>query len=283
MTVGVVVKVWDGLVLATDSATTIPLQDGGAQVYNSANKVFHLHRQLPVAAMTWGLGSIGSASIATLAKDLRRRLMGQDPACVSWSLDPQSYTIEEVAELLIKHFYDELYSQVFAEQAPGASLGMLVAGYSSGSGLAEAWHVEISDPQVRPTPQLAVPEDACGWTAYAQPEANERLWTGIDPVTLAALRDGLTADEFDKVVQIIQRSGTVRSPAVPSMPLADAIDLAKFMVDATSAYTHFLLGPNTVGGPTEVASMSRHEGFRWISRKHYYDASVNPREPGHEC
>lgn len=139
MTVGVVVKVWDGLVLATDSATTMPLQDGGAQVYNSANKIFHLHRGLPVAAMTWGLGSIGSASISTLAKDLRRRLMGQDPDFRGWELDPSSYTIQGVAERLVEHFYDELFSQVFASDAPGSTLGMLIAGYSSGSGLAEAW------------------------------------------------------------------------------------------------------------------------------------------------
>lgn len=143
--------------------------------------------------------------------------------------------------------------------------------------------VEISDPQTRPTPEHAMPHDTCGWTAYAQPEANERLWIGIDGGTIAALRDGLTDEEFNKVVRIFNESGRARNPAVDAMPLADAINLAKFMVDATSAYTHFLLGPNTVGGPTEVASMSRHEGFRWIARKHYYDASVNPREPGHAC
>lgn len=52
MTVAIVVKIWDGIVLAADSATTLRLVDGSSQVYNSANKIFHLHRELPIAAMT---------------------------------------------------------------------------------------------------------------------------------------------------------------------------------------------------------------------------------------
>ena len=52
MTVAVAVKVFDGIVLAADSATTLQLPAGGAHVYNNASKVFHLHRKLPVGAMT---------------------------------------------------------------------------------------------------------------------------------------------------------------------------------------------------------------------------------------
>ena len=84
VTVAVGVKVFDGIVLATDSATTLLLANGRAQVYNTANKPLQLHRQLPIAAMTWGLGAIGDASISTLAKDFRRRLMGRDSAFPGW-------------------------------------------------------------------------------------------------------------------------------------------------------------------------------------------------------
>jgi hypothetical protein len=87
VTVAVVVKVFDGMVLATDSATTFNLPTGGAQVYNTANKIFRRHRKWPVAAATWELGSIGDASISTLAKDLRRRFMGRDEDHPDWELD----------------------------------------------------------------------------------------------------------------------------------------------------------------------------------------------------
>jgi hypothetical protein len=83
MTVALSIKVHDGLVLASDSAATIYAsdQDGNlatVNVYNNANKVFNLRRGLPIGGMVWGAGSIGRASIATLAKDLRLRLEGQE-------------------------------------------------------------------------------------------------------------------------------------------------------------------------------------------------------------
>ena len=40
MTVGAAVKVYDGIVLASDSATTLSLANGSHQVYNNANKIF---------------------------------------------------------------------------------------------------------------------------------------------------------------------------------------------------------------------------------------------------
>lgn len=134
MTVGVAIKVYDGIVLAADSATTIELPPPASyHVYNSANKVFHLHRDLPIGAMTWGLGNVGSASIATLAKDLRRRLMGKDSAH-KWKLGG-SYTIEEVAKRLTDMVFDELYSKVLAKHSPGPEilLGFYVAPYPTDS------------------------------------------------------------------------------------------------------------------------------------------------------
>ncbi len=139
VTVAVFVKVFDGIVLATDSATTFELQNGSHQVYNNANKIFHLHRRLPVAAMTWGLGNIGSASIATLAKDLRRRFMGRDPEAEDWVLGPHDYTIKLVAHRLVDMFYDELYVTEHPEDAETRpELGMLVEGYSACERQAEA-------------------------------------------------------------------------------------------------------------------------------------------------
>ena len=66
---------------------------------------------------------------------------------------------------------------------------------------------------------------------------------------------------------------------VPAMPFPDAIGLARFFVETTSGFAHYSLGPDVVGGPVEVAGISRHEGFKWISRKHYYRQDLNPEGP----
>ncbi len=275
MTVAVAVKVFDGIVLATDSATTLLLGGGAAQVYNGADKIFHLHRRRPVAAMTWGNGVIGAASIATLAKDLRRRFMGLDPAWPDWELQ-DDYTVEGVANRLVDMMFDELYDPLGVHGV----LGFLVAGYSGGSKASEAWLVLLDDPASRPVPALAAGPDQAGWLAYAQPEAVQRLFNGYDEHLPAKLGQVIDAAHMPAVMDVLNQRLT--RPAQPPMPLLDAISLAGFMVDVTIGYSRFLLGADTVGGPTEVASITRHEGFKWISRKHYYDPRLNPGDLDHD-
>lgn len=60
MTIAISIKVNDGVVLATDSASTITGQApngliGVTHVYNNANKLFNLYKGLPVGAITWVL------------------------------------------------------------------------------------------------------------------------------------------------------------------------------------------------------------------------------------
>ena len=55
----------------------------------------------------------------------------------------------------------------------------------------------------------------------------------------------------------------------PGMPIHDAIALTRFLMDATIGYVRFRvdLQPKTVGGPVDMAVITRHEGFRWVQRK----------------
>ena len=77
MTIALVLKINDGLVLATDSASTLMNKDQKSgqmlvyNIYDNANKVFNLYKGLPIGAVTWGLGCIGNSSIETLVKDFR--------------------------------------------------------------------------------------------------------------------------------------------------------------------------------------------------------------------
>ena len=62
---------------------------------------------------------------------------------------------------------------------------------------------------------------------------------------------------------------------LPAMPIQDAIDLAHFLVDAAAKFSHFSLRPATVGGPIEIATITKHEGYKWCTRKHYFSAEFN--------
>jgi len=81
------VKINDGIVMAADSAGTM----GSGQVYTHANKITNICEGLPAGVMSTGAGGIGSESVETLLKDLRRRFAGRDPAHADWRLDPVVY------------------------------------------------------------------------------------------------------------------------------------------------------------------------------------------------
>ncbi|KAA8888800.1 hypothetical protein F3087_07235 [Nocardia colli] len=274
MTVAVWVKVFDGIVLSTDSATTLA-HPVGEQVYNNADKIFNLHRALPVAAMTWGLGHIGPASISTLSKTLRLRLMGRDPGYVTWKIDINDYTVEQIA-LKAAELFATAAGEAALSELPG-EMGYLVAGYSAGSDQAEAWLLKFHGTTLHPTPTIELDTNETGFRAYAKPAAVERLFNGYDARLEAALKSKIDESSHPEIAKILSTQAVDPVPA--GMPLPDAIALARFMVEITAGFARFKLGPDTVGGPVEVASINLHEGFRWIARKHYFTAELNQGEP----
>lgn len=66
------------------------------------------------------------------------------------------------------------------------------------------------------------------------------------------------------------------APAVINVYNQDAIDLAEFLVHLTIMFSRFSPGAPSVGGPIEIAAVTKHEGFKWIKRKHYYEQRLNP-------
>jgi hypothetical protein len=61
------------------------------------------------------------------------------------------------------------------------------------------------------------------------------------------------------------------------MPKAELAVFAEALVNVTSIQRKVTVGPETVGGPIDVAIISKHEGLIWVKRKHYFDAEYNPR------
>lgn len=66
--------------------------------------------------------------------------------------------------------------------------------------------------------------------------------------------------------------------SVQLIPLPEMAFLAESLVNITSLKRTFAIDGNqqTVGGPTDVAVMSKGDGFVWIKRKHYFDKQDNP-------
>jgi hypothetical protein len=275
MTVVVAVNAMDSIVLASDSATSqmVQSQDGQSipnNIWNSASKIFNLRKAWPIAAVTWGRASIDNASIATLAKELRSRFNGERTDHSDWALDADSYTIQQVAERTKAFFYEE--HDQHDDRAGLEGLGIAVAGYSARSGIAELFLIRCCQDQ----PERLLDGGGAWW--HGQTEAITRLVLGVSN----RLRDALVELGADSNSVAGHVDEIIKVTSVPvvfnGMPIGEVIDLAEFLVDVTIKFVRFTPGHPVVGGPIEIASMTRHEGFKWIKRKYYYRDALNPQE-----
>jgi len=64
---------------------------------------------------------------------------------------------------------------------------------------------------------------------------------------------------------------------VSSMPKSDLASMAESLVNLTSTKRRVSAERETVGGPADVAVISKGDGFIWIRRKHYFKPELNPR------
>ena len=285
MSIAVLIAVHDGLVIAADSASTltVSLQPGTivgvANVYDNANKIFNLYKGKPIGCVTYGAGSIGNASIGTLIKDLRDKFeskTGENP------FDPANYTMEQVADMVAKSLSDECAKIPNQAVAATTNIGLLVGGYSTNAPLGESWKIEIRNGKALPPKQTRNPEEAgINWGGTS--EVLQRIVLGFSPslytvlasVSGAAQQPKATPKQlFDQLNPLLVAKLQASIVFAP-MPIQDAIDLARFLVYAAEMYSRFMPGAQSVGGPIEIAAITKHEGFKWIARKHYYDRALN--------
>jgi hypothetical protein len=279
MTVVVTAKVNDGIVLAADSAASFFDADGHAiKIYNNANKIFNLVKVWPIGALIYGSAGIGSASVETLTKDLRKKFC--DPTDSDYYLNRNAYTVEEVAIKARKFLYETCYKQAYPEPLANFVMGYRVCGYSAQSSSSEIWEFMIIGGDCAP-PYRVQDELEYGLRWAGDNEALDRLVLGstgqlLDFLVEKELATPETA--YDLRLELINRVGF--GWIIPAMPIQDAIDVARFAVETSAKFARYGLRAETIGGPTEIAAITKHEGFKWVSRKHYYHADLN-RETNH--
>lgn len=84
----------------------------------------------------------------------------------------------------------------------------------------------------------------------------------------------------DELVQRLTeyRRGTFVDPVmtiVSLLPKDELAAMAESLVNLTSFKRRVSTDAETVGGPIDVAVISKGDGFVWIKRKHYFDSSLN--------
>ena len=169
MTVVVGIKISDGIVVASDSASS--LFDGSNQVvnvYNNANKIFNLVKRQPIGAMTAGAGSLGKLSIATIAKDFRQEV----------SATSQTWSVSEFSVNFFEFIKDHHYDPSHAPGTPtNPVLNMWVFGFSPGEHFPEIYQFSLG--ATHSPPVEAIPKNEGGISMGGEPELIQRIVLGF--------------------------------------------------------------------------------------------------------
>ena len=63
--------------------------------------------------------------------------------------------------------------------------------------------------------------------------------------------------------------------AIGILPKDELAATAEALVNITTVKRKISMEPETVGGPIDVAVISKKDGFIWIKRKHYFKPEYN--------
>ncbi len=263
VSLGVIVKGPEGIVLAADSRVTLVGQvtgpTGPMQIpvtFDNAEKILRFGEPHQwVAAVTYGAAVIGLRSAHSFLPELEVELLKSHP---------KRATVSEYAAFISKFFEDQ-WKKFMPPVYIGPPMTFLIGGYDKGEPYGSVYLVEIP---TQPTPAMRKPPDSgSGLDWGGQMEIANRLVKGFDPALPQAVISalGLSGESVTKLEAVLNQF-ELRIP-YPVLPLQDCLDLASFLIETTITGQGLSLGIRGVGGVIEVAVITRTEPFRFVQQK----------------
>ena len=81
---------------------------------------------------------------------------------------------------------------------------------------------------------------------------------------------------FHALVENYSRRKIFRQ-GVSALPMEELCDMAKFLISCESNIMNWTTNNNAVGGPIDVVSITKEDGFVWVNTKQSFDPVKNPR------
>jgi hypothetical protein len=257
VSLGIVVKGPEGLVLAAESRLTLDAKqpDGRSlQVgFDNARKVFGFAEpHKAVGVVTYGLGGIGLRSAYSFVPELKEHLPTTRLPVYDFATS-------------VSEFYMRLWRATMPPDFAGPAMTLVVAGFNEGEAYGRVYVIDIP---TAPEPRAQAQElDAFGITWGGQREIVDRLLRGYDERTMVIAAEALRLSEAQ-----VGQLRTALEPLqmqlpLPAMPLQDCVDLAILFVKTTVEAQRLTVGVRGCGGPIDVATITREEGLRFVQRK----------------
>ena len=260
MSLGVVVKGPEGIVLAADTRITLNVQGPNLQSpllvnFDNATKLLSFGQPHKwVGAVTYGAATIGRRTAHSFIPEL-------EPALGSGRL-----TVLEYAKKL-SAFFQQCWedAKMPSDVQPNGGMNFIVGGFDEDVPYGEVFLFNIPR---SPKPEPRNEGTNFGMTWGGQLEIASRLIHGYDPRLLQLIQTSLKVPnaKVEEFRQNIEPELEYRIP-YDVLPLQDCVDLAAFLIRTTIMAQNFAIAVRGVGGSIEVAAITRTEGLKWIQKK----------------
>jgi len=259
MSLGVVIKGPEGIVLAADSRVTLTAERSGSPPvrvnFDNATKLLRLSKPHTfVGAVTYGAAVIGLRTAHSFMPEFDFEL----------KVSEKRLSILEYASLLSRFFLKQWQKAGMPDNIP--PMIFIVGGYDPDAAYGSVYVVDIPR---HPTPVEHYAGDAeFGMTWGGQLQVASRLIHGYDPVLPSILKDelGLDDEAVDSLLQTLKQRLEFTIP-YKVLPLQDCVDLATLMVRTTIDAQNLAIAVRGVGGPIDVATVTRTGGLEFVQRK----------------
>lgn len=260
MSLGIVIKGPEGLVLAAESRVTLTAQLPNAPAlhvnFDNATKLLTFESpHTYVGVVTYGQAAINQTTLRTAASFVPE---------FAASLPENRIPVSEFAQQ-VSDFYTQQWQANAPENYTGPDMIFVVAGFDDGAAYGRVFQFGIPS---APAPVEMNPDPDFGITWGGQQEVVARLIKGYDP-NLPEVVSQVLGLKPPQVIQLTQALNLLQLPIpITAFALQDCVDLAIFFIRTTIAAQRLSVTLRGVGGPIDVATITRQNGLSFVQRKH---------------
>ena len=254
MSLGIVTKAPEGLVLAAESRVTISVSQPPIQHqvnFDNATKLLSFSNpNNSIGVVTYGLASIGLRTVNSFIPEFES------------TLPTTRLSVQDFASQL-SGFLMQQWNATMPTTYSGQPMVIIVGGFNDGEPHGRVFLFEVP---LRPAPIEQSP-NTFGITWGGQREFVDRLVQGYDGRMIDILKNSLNLQPQ----QIASLPGILLGMQMPipleAMSLQDCVDLVIFFIRTTITAQRLTVGIRGCGGAIDVATITRRDGLKFVQQK----------------
>lgn len=259
MSLGIVIKAPEGIVLAAESRVTLTTNQGNGAPqlmvnYDNATKLFSFNNpNKAIGVVTYGQAAIGQRTAHSFAPEFESTL----PA--------DRLLVQDFAQRL-SDFFMQQWNLVMPANYTGPDMTFIIAGFNDNEPYGRVFLINLPR---QPAPVEQQPNQGeFGISWGGQREIVDRLIQGFDQRVIQIVTQvlNLNPQQQNQIHQALRTNLQLPLP-LNAMALQDCVNLALLFLRTTIEAQSLTVGVRGCGGPIDVAIIKRGEDIKFVQKK----------------